>query len=214
MNTATTKGRARGTAGKLAVGAAFAVTALALAFAVPAHAAPLSMPTDGPTSQPIGHYELCMVDPAECAAISRTPGAVRLTGGLWQELISVNNWANKTIQPRTDLDMWGKPEKWSYPDVFGDCEDYVLLKRKTLIGMGVPAGALLITVVRQKNGDGHAVLTVRTDRGDYILDNLENRILSWRETEYQFLKRQSARNSGLWEKVVDSRQVVVGSVRK
>ncbi len=62
-----------------------------------------------------------------------------------------------------------------------------------------------MTVVRQPNGDGHAVLTVRTDRADYVLDNLEERVLQWNETEYQFLKRQSAANSGRWEGIDDNR---------
>ena len=36
---------------------------------------------------------------------------------------------------------------------------------------GWPRQALLITVVRDKKGDGHAVLTVKTDKGEFILDN-------------------------------------------
>jgi len=40
-----------------------------------------------------------------------------------------------------------------------------------LLEAGWPRQALLITVVRDKRGDGHAVLTVTTDRGDFILDN-------------------------------------------
>ena len=68
-------------------------------------------------------------------------------------------------------------------------------------------------VVRQKNGDGHAVLTVRTSNGDYILDNLEPRILAWTDTDYTFLKQQSARNSGVWVSIDDDRNVAVGSVK-
>jgi len=117
------------------------------------------------------------------------------------------------IAPRTDQEMWGQEELWSYPDRQGDCEDYVLEKRRQLIRLGVPAGNLLITVVRQRNGDGHAVLTMRTSLGDFVLDNLEPKILAWTDTDYQFLKRQSERNSGVWVAVRDSRNVAVGSVR-
>jgi len=79
---------------------------------------------------------------------------------------------------------------------------------------GIPAGNLLLTVARQPNGDGHAVLTVRTSRGDFILDNLEPRVLAWNESEYTYLKRQSERNSGTWVAVTDSRATAaVGSVR-
>ena len=38
---------------------------------------------------------------------------------------------------------------------------------------GWPRAALLVTVVREKNGNGHAVLTVKTDKGEFILDNQE-----------------------------------------
>lgn len=214
MTTITTGTQGRRKAGVIAVAAALAVSAIALAAAIPAHAASRHMPTGGATSQPVGHYELCLEVPSECAAVTQNAAPVRLTKGLWQELVNVNAAVNASVQPRTDLEMWGQPEHWSYPQAFGDCEDYVLAKRNILIRKGVSAGALLITVVRQPNGDGHAVLTVRTDRGDYILDNLEGRILAWSETDYQYLKRQSSRNSGLWVKVDDSRQVVVGSVRK
>ena len=88
----------------------------------------------------------------------------------------------------------------------------MLEKRRQLMRDGVPAGSVLITVVRQPNGDGHAVLTVRTSNGDYILDNLEPRILAWSDTEYTFLKRQSERNSGTWVAIDDDRNVAVGSV--
>jgi predicted transglutaminase-like cysteine proteinase len=127
-------------------------------------------------------------------------------------MVDINNTVNTMVTPRTDQDIWGKAEVWSYPDRVGDCEDYVLEKRRQLMRDGVPAGSVLITVVRQPNGDGHAVLTVRTSNGDYILDNLEPRILAWSDTEYTFLKRQSERNSGTWVAIDDDRNVAVGSV--
>ena len=60
-----------------------------------------------------------------------------------------------------------------------------------LIESGWPREALLITVVRDKKGDGHAVLTVKTDKGEFILDNQNEDILPWSETGYRFVKRQS-----------------------
>jgi predicted transglutaminase-like cysteine proteinase len=117
------------------------------------------------------------------------------------------------VEPRTDMEMWGREELWSYPTSVGDCEDYVLEKRRMLLSLGVPAGNLLITVVRQPNGDGHAVLTVNTSLGDFVLDNLEPRVLAWKDTEYTFLKRQSSQNSGAWVSVNDGRSTAVGSVK-
>ena len=79
-------------------------------------------------------------------------------------MLKVNAWVNESIKPMTDLEHWGVVERWNYPDDgYGDCEDYVLLKRRMLMQAGWPREALLITVVRDKKGDGHAVLTVKTD---------------------------------------------------
>jgi predicted transglutaminase-like cysteine proteinase len=171
------------------------------------------MHTGARTTQPVGHYEFCQRLPAECKEVTAKQLPVALTRKLWAAMVDVNNRVNTMITPKTDMEMWGKEEVWSYPDKFGDCEDYVLEKRKELMQLGVPAGNVLITVVRQPSGDGHAVLTVHTSNGDYILDNLEPRILSWADTDYTYLKRQSDRNSGVWVAIDDDRNVAVGSVK-
>ncbi len=172
------------------------------------------MHTGGRTTQPIGHYEFCQREPEECRQKTAKQQPVELTRKLWAAMININNAVNASVTPRTDAEMWGKEEVWSYPTNIGDCEDYALEKRRRLMALGVPAGDLLMTVARQRNGDGHAVLTVRTSRGDFILDNLEPRVLAWTETEYTYLKRQSERNSGAWVAVDDSRgAVAVGSVK-
>jgi len=172
------------------------------------------MNSGGRTTQPIGHYEFCQRYADECNITSKSDKPVVLTPDLWRKVIEINNAVNTTIEARTDMEMWGKPEVWSYPTKYGDCEDYALLKRKALQEAGVPVNALLITVVRQTNGDGHAVLTMRTDRGDFILDNLEPRVLVWNQTEYQYLKRQSTRNTGVWVSIDDDRQILVGSIKE
>ena len=59
------------------------------------------------------------------------------------------------------------------------------------------------------HGDGHAVLTVRTDRGDFILDNLVSKVLDWRDTRYRYLKRQSTANAGKWVDIIDDRPNIV-----
>jgi predicted transglutaminase-like cysteine proteinase len=106
----------------------------------------------------------------------------------------------------TDMDQFGVVEKWSYPDSgYGDCEDYVLLKQKLLIEAGWPRQALLITVVRDERGDGHAVLTVRTDRGEFILDNQHREVRLWSETPYRFVKRQAQTNPNVWVSLGDNR---------
>lgn len=191
--------------------------ALALApvalFAQAANAMPVHMTAGARTTQPIGHYELCQQSPIECNQRTRQTAAVELTRPLWSKIVKINNDVNEQVAPRTDQEMWGQEEVWSYPGAEGDCEDYVLEKRRRLMALGVPAGSLLITVVRQRNGAGHAVLTVRTSLGDFILDNLESKVLDWTDTDYTFLKRQSEQNSGVWVAINRSPSMAVGSVK-
>lgn len=171
------------------------------------------MKTGSRTTQPIGHYELCRALPHECRAKSPKQAPFELTRELWARVVAINNAVNGEVRPRTDQEMWGREEVWSFPVGEGDCEDYVLEKRRRLSAIGVPAGDLLITVVRQRNGDGHAVLTLRSSLGDFVLDNLDSRILRWTETDYLYLKRQSTLHSGVWVTVNDGRADAVASVK-
>jgi predicted transglutaminase-like cysteine proteinase len=161
----------------------------------------------GDTSRPpIGWIEFCNEYPKECATKPSAPRDVVLSPRAWKDLVRVNKWVNDTIKPVTDLEHWGVVEKWSYPDDGrGDCEDYVLLKRRMLTQAGWPREALLITVVRDKKGEGHAVLTVKTDKGDFILDNQEESILLWSDTGYRFVKRQSQADPNVWVALGDPR---------
>ncbi|MBD0414988.1 transglutaminase-like cysteine peptidase [Oryzicola mucosus] len=172
------------------------------------------MQTMGRTTQPVGHYDFCQRERGECSQKTPSKAPVQLTRSLWAKIVEVNNTVNMAIEPRTDMELWGQEEVWSFPvNMKGDCEDYVLEKRRRLMKLGVPAGSLLITVVRQPSGDGHAVLTVRSDLGEFILDNLESRVLAWHETDYTYLKRQSETNSGVWIGINDGRADAVASVR-
>lgn len=171
-----------------------------------------SMQTGAITSQPIGHYEFCQTYRAECEIKTKSTTAPRVTDFGWSVIREVNASVNHKITPMTDMDQFGKDEVWSYPDVAGDCEDFVLLKRKRLMEKGFSPADLLITVVRKPDGEGHAVLTVRTAQGDFILDNLEDDVKLWTKTPYRFLKRQASFNTGRWVTIENGAEVVVGSV--
>ena len=163
------------------------------------------MPTAGRTSQPIGHHNYCKIYHADCNIKTGNTKATKLTREHWNDMVEINSYSNQTVAPVTDQEYYGTEEYWTYPKSYGDCEDYVLMKRHMLMQRGWPASSLLITVVRQPNGDGHAVLTVRTDRADYILDNLNGKIRQWNETEYTYLKRQAVHHSGHWTTITDIR---------
>ena len=166
------------------------------------------MTVKGRTSQPIGHYNYCLENPNDCKFNGVNPFAPQLTQERWKQLLEVNYQANSNVEPVTDLEQYQKIEYWTLPGKFGDCEDYVLLKRKLLADRGWPISSLLVTVVKQPSGEGHAVLTVRTAKTDYILDNLNSKILPWNKTEYLYLKRQSTLHSGRWTDIQDSRSIV------
>jgi len=166
------------------------------------------------TSQPIGHYDFCRVKPAECAIRPADQRVLVIDAAVWQRIGEVNRTVNLAVKPMNDIDIYGKDEVWAYPDAgVGDCEDYVLEKRRRLAGAGISLANLLITVVRKPDGEGHAVLTVRTDRGDFVLDNLNNEMKLWSDTGYRFLKRQASYHTGRWVSLVEERNMLVGAVQ-
>ncbi len=151
------------------------------------------------TRPPIGWIEFCVEYDPECKTKPSLPRDVVLSAKAWKDLQRINLWVNTHVKPMTDMDHWGVVERWNYPDDgYGDCEDYVLQKRRMLMQAGWPREALLITVVRDRAGDGHAVLTVKTDRGELILDNQTDDILLWSDTGYRFVKRQSQSDPNVW----------------
>ncbi|GJE40718.1 hypothetical protein KHHGKMAE_4813 [Methylobacterium persicinum] len=143
-----------------------------------------------PTRSIAGWTDFCRRMPEECAVDPGEPRAIPLTLAVWRTLRSVNTRVNARIRPMTDLAHWGVTDRWDFPDDgFGDCEDYQLLKRRMLVERGLPRRALLMTVVIDEINEGHAVLTVRTDRGDFILDNKTDEIRPWKRVPYTFIKR-------------------------
>jgi predicted transglutaminase-like cysteine proteinase len=130
----------------------------------------------------------------------------------WNLLYQVNSYVNGKIAPVSDQDLYGQPEYWAYPTDAGDCEDYVLLKRRYLEGLGFPADTLLITVVLDEKKEGHAVLTMTTADGDYVLDNRRNDVVRWSDVGYTFLKRQSASDPRQWVTLTRERPQTSGYV--
>jgi predicted transglutaminase-like cysteine proteinase len=172
------------------------------------------MATGGLTSQPIGHYDFCKLHPSECSIRPADLAPAVMNDGLMRKLVSITAKVNASVKPMSDMDIYGKDEVWAYPDDgIGDCEDYVLEKRRELSRMSISLADLLITVVRKPDGEGHAVLTVRTDKGDYVLDNLNDKVKPWDMTGYRFLKRQAVDNTGRWVSIRGGQQVLVGAVQ-
>jgi len=181
--------------------------------AVTAPKSALSMVTGNLTSQPIGHYEFCQRYREECEIRTRSSAPARVTEHGWSVIRSINASVNAEIHPMTDMEVFGREEYWAYPVDAGDCEDFVLLKRRKLMEAGFSVADLLITVVRKPDGEGHAILTMRTSEGDFVLDNLHDEVKPWYQTNYSFLKRQASFDTGRWVTIEDGRDVLVGATQ-
>ncbi|WP_051383113.1 transglutaminase-like cysteine peptidase [Bradyrhizobium sp. WSM3983] len=193
--------------------AAAALAATVVLDGEPAHAF-LARPTlfaaiGNATKAPNGWLQLCAANAEECKPTADQAREMTLTPDLLQQLYEINKYVNDRVIWTSDAELYGATERWAYPLDRGDCEDMVLLKRRMLTKAGWPQGALLITIVEER-GQGsqvsqgsqvktrHAVLTVRSDRGEMILDNQTPEILFWYETSYRYLSRQSAADPNVW----------------
>jgi hypothetical protein len=84
----------------------------------------------GDTLPPIGYVNFCREHHPDCLPERKFADRVQLTAAKFRELDQVNTSVNTSVQPVTDLELYGKVEYWTYPTGHkGDCEDYVLEKR-------------------------------------------------------------------------------------
>lgn len=155
------------------------------------------MRTAGKTDAPHGHIAFCKIHRDSCIALSPSK-LLQHTPALLQKLDTGNRSINMGITPETDLVIYGRNEVWSSPGRRGDCEEFAIAKQILFQLMGIDPGNLLLTVVKDENGEGHMVLSVLTSQGMLILDNKTNAIKFWHETGYHFVMRQSVRHWGQW----------------
>lgn len=149
--------------------------------------------------QPEGFISFCMRFSDQCLVHSGDSPKLSLTTQNWQLLNKVNNAVNNAIWPEDDQKHYGRAEYWTIPtDGYGDCDDYAVTKRKDLLAAGIPEPALRLAVVITPTNDRHAVLTVATDKGDFVLDNLTGDIQPWNRTGYTWIERQAAADPMKW----------------
>jgi predicted transglutaminase-like cysteine proteinase len=184
--------------GALLLGSAVAAQAASVAAAFEATYAAIGTQT----TVPFGWVDFCQRYKGECDHGRAEPVDINLSAKALSEIDRVNKWVNAAVEPVSDMDHWGVADQWDYPsDKKGDCEDYALLKRRLLIGLGFPRQALLMTVVKDEHNDGHAILTLKTNHGEFVLDNLSSDIKAWNDTGYRFVKRQSQNDENVWVQV-------------
>jgi predicted transglutaminase-like cysteine proteinase len=148
---------------------------------------------------PAGFISFCTRYADQCEVSKNAASVVHLdltTQGL---LDSVNRGVNASIWPEDDMPHYGVAEYWTIPqDGYGNCHDYAITKRKALISAGLPERALRIAIVVTPNSARHAVLTVTTDRGDLVLDNLSSQVKPWTEVAYNWVERQDGAGELGW----------------
>jgi len=139
---------------------------------------------------------------AVAAAEQDKAATIQLTPKTWAQINKINLKINKAIAQRTDLEIYGRDEVWATPleegQRFGDCEDFVLEKRRALIAEGFPPKALSIAVVLTPRNERHAVLLVNGEAGEYVLDNMNSWVTPWDRTEYRWRERQVAGSANHW----------------
>lgn len=169
-------------------------------------------PTFGRTLPPVGFVKFCGRHPEACAARAAGKLRPRLNARQWELVNRINTYVNADVQPASDAETYGEAEHWDYPARRGDCEDYALLKQHYLEALGIPRSALLLTVVLDDRDEGHAVLTLATSEGDFILDNRRDGVRRWSDQDYTFLKRQSQRDPRDWLALVPDPQRTAGAL--
>lgn len=177
--------------------ACLAAAALLVPASIPSYAnvnsAPVRMSIEGSFNAPLGYQLFCLTNPRYC----RGGGAseVVYTDQLGTLLQNVNVSVNRAISPRAD-----RKDVWSVGVSQGDCEEYALAKRLELIRGGVPASAVRIAMAKTRSGEGHAVVVVRTNAGDLVLDNLTSKIRNWDETGLRWVAIAGA-NARSWQQI-------------
>jgi predicted transglutaminase-like cysteine proteinase len=157
--------------------------------------------TRGFALAPMGHVVFCMENPTECKTVPTSADiTVHTQSNAWL-IRRINQQVNRDLKPRADRGKGGMTDQWRVGANEGDCEDYALEKRRRLIAAGIPANSLRIAVGRTRSGEGHAVLIVRTTRGDFVLDNRHNRVVLWPNADVRLVSIQSETNARLWMQI-------------
>jgi predicted transglutaminase-like cysteine proteinase len=150
-------------------------------------------------SMPGGYIAFCLSNKEQCDEPLSREKVIHLDIPVWQTIQKINADVNDAIRMLADKKHYGRAEVWTIPtDGRGDCEDYALTKQKKLMEMGFSVRALRLAVVDTPQREGHVVLTVVTDRGDYVLDNRSPWVLPWRKADYIWFKRQDPDHALAW----------------
>jgi predicted transglutaminase-like cysteine proteinase len=153
-----------------------------------------------PAAIPGGFVGFCLHFADQCELPKKSAITTPLTTQSFELLTRINRDTNAAIKPEDDVQHYGPADYWTIvTDGYGDCEDFALTKRKALIDAGLPVAALRLAVVLTPNRERHAILTIATDRGDFVMDNFSNDVLPWTAVGYKWLSRQDPKLPWRWD---------------
>jgi predicted transglutaminase-like cysteine proteinase len=167
-----------------------------------------------PILTPFQHVRFCLRYPSDCKSDPTENERIDLNEETTKLLDRVNRDVNGAISPTVKGYGSDLQDGWTISPVVGDCNDYAVTKRHELLQNGLPAKALRLSVVKTATGIGHLVLVVVTTRGDLVLDNLTETIRPWQNTDYHWLKIQSAADARFWYEVKSTSPTVSQADRK
>jgi predicted transglutaminase-like cysteine proteinase len=152
---------------------------------------------------PLGFVSYCAQNLETCRVKFQDARQVSMDTRHWAALNAVQQSVNAAIRSVPDSQSTGSEEQWSLGEKgIGDCEDYALRKKQMLIREGFPQESLLLTTAVTEKGEKHVVLTVVTDKGDYILDNRYAKPMAWNDLAYNWIARQDPLNPLIWRKAI------------
>jgi predicted transglutaminase-like cysteine proteinase len=154
-----------------------------------------------PVLAPFQHVRFCLRYPDDCKSNVTENERIDLSDDTLKLLDHVNRDVNAAINPIAKGYGSNVQDGWTISPSMGDCNDYAVTKRHELLQNGLPAKALRLSVVQTASGIGHLVLVVVTTKGNLVLDNLTETIRSWQNTNYRWLKIQSAMDARFWYEV-------------
>jgi predicted transglutaminase-like cysteine proteinase len=155
---------------------------------------------------PLGHTFFCMRYPNDCARTDSTGALPVSLDSRWHKMNLVNAAVNAAITPKSDPDQLHT--HWLIAPLEGDCNDFSVTKRHELLNAGWPSSSLLLAeVILISTGEHHLILIVTGTRANWVLDNLNQAIVTLAAThdEYALVRVESSENPRFWTKTGISR---------
>lgn len=103
-------------------------------------------------------------------------------------VLNINHKVNSSVKYANDIDIYKKQDYWELPNKYGDCEDYALLKMNLLSKYCFNCSRMIIFNV--ENNIQHAVLVVRLNTKEYVLDNRTDNLLFLKDVKYKISFQQ------------------------